>query len=129
LLQEGLVDPAIDPGRIRVLCTTEERTLALQLSKAMGEKDFVIPLYVDGLRGDELDWMTSDLGHPASARFARDPGQSSRARWLLRRRIEGLARSFRRSPQDFLRRVAAQAREALAAHPGAFAQAARKTEL
>jgi hypothetical protein len=38
----------------------KERTLGLKIAAARGI-DFVIPLNVDGLRGTELDWMTTDL--------------------------------------------------------------------
>jgi hypothetical protein len=39
----------------------KERTLALNVGRALGIADFLIPLNVDGLRAAELDWMTSDL--------------------------------------------------------------------
>jgi len=38
----------------------KERTLALNISRAR-QKDFLIPLNVDGLRPEDIDWMTSDL--------------------------------------------------------------------
>lgn len=38
----------------------KERTLALNIGRRRNI-DFLIPLNVDGLSGDELDWMTSDL--------------------------------------------------------------------
>src|SRR6266852_4633167 len=38
----------------------KERTLGLKIAAVRGI-DFVIPLNVDGLRGTELDWMTTDL--------------------------------------------------------------------
>ncbi len=39
----------------------KERTKALNVGKALGIPDFLIPLNVDGLAAAELDWMTSDL--------------------------------------------------------------------
>ena len=39
----------------------KERTLALNISRDRGIKDFYIPLNVDGLKPQELPWMTSDL--------------------------------------------------------------------
>ena len=39
---------------------TKERTLALNIQRQRQE-EFLIPLNVDNLRSDELDWMTSDL--------------------------------------------------------------------
>jgi hypothetical protein len=38
----------------------KERTLALNIARARGE-DFVIPINLDGIPPDELDWMHSDL--------------------------------------------------------------------
>jgi len=39
----------------------KERTKALNVGKAVGIPDFLIPLNVDGLAAADLDWMTSDL--------------------------------------------------------------------
>jgi len=39
----------------------KERTMALNIGKELGIKDFLIPLNVDGLKPTELDWMTGDI--------------------------------------------------------------------
>lgn len=39
----------------------KERTLALNIAKERGIKDFLIPLNIDGLRASELDFQMSDL--------------------------------------------------------------------
>jgi hypothetical protein len=43
----------------------KERTKALQLGKARRIDDFLIPLNVDGIRPEELNWMVSDLSYIA----------------------------------------------------------------
>lgn len=66
------IDLALKTGTFRVLALLsrsslrkdnplKERTLAFNLGKSLGIRDFVIPLNVDGLLPVELDWMTSDL--------------------------------------------------------------------
>ena len=65
------IDRAIKEGTFRLLALLshaslgkpnplKERTLALSIGRER-KIDFLIPLNVDGLRGSELDWMTSDL--------------------------------------------------------------------
>lgn len=39
----------------------KERTLALGIAKQPGRKGFLVPINVDGLPPNELDWLTSDL--------------------------------------------------------------------
>ncbi|RLI81102.1 hypothetical protein DRP07_08020 [Archaeoglobales archaeon] len=39
----------------------KERTMALNIGKELGIRDFLIPLNVDGLSSTELDWMTGDI--------------------------------------------------------------------
>jgi hypothetical protein len=39
----------------------KERTLAINLSKERGVKDFVIPLNLDGIPASEINWMINDL--------------------------------------------------------------------
>src|SRR6266540_578402 len=65
------IDDAIKNKTFRVLALlskvslkkanpTKERTLALNIARARSI-DFLIPINVDGLKSEELDWMTSDL--------------------------------------------------------------------
>jgi hypothetical protein len=65
------IDTAIKERTFRVLAvlshksiskpnSMKERTLALNISRERSI-DFIIPLNIDGLKGSELDWMTSDL--------------------------------------------------------------------
>lgn len=66
------IDKAISEGTFRFLALLsrfsktkdnplKERTKALNVGKALGIADFLIPLNVDGLAAADLDWMTSDL--------------------------------------------------------------------
>ncbi len=66
------IDKAISEGTFRLLALLsrfsktkdnplKERTKALNVGKALGIPDFLIPLNVDGLAAADLDWMTSDL--------------------------------------------------------------------
>lgn len=66
------IDEAIKTSTYRLLAVmsrhsvskdnpVKERVLALNLGRKRGEKDFVIPLNLDGLAPTDLDWMTSDI--------------------------------------------------------------------